>query len=287
MQRSTADKGTAMPYLKRPGQPTLYYEIDDYTDPWRQAPFILLQHGYGRYSRFWYSWVPYLSRYYRVLRPDMRGFGRSTQGYDAAGGFRFADLVEDVVAVMDAAGAGSVHYCGEAFGGTLGMQIAAEHPERIRTLSLISAPVFLPRKIQNNYALGEASWIEALRKHGIRKWAEATNTIARFPPHVDAGFLAWYSEELAKTDPETLVAFSNLCASYNMTDYLARIKAPVLGIYPRTRPEQVAVLREHLQHLDVVQIETDYLMIYNVHPGVCADAVLHFVSQHDGTICTE
>ena len=29
-----------------------------------------MQHGFGRSSRFWYSWVPYLSRYYRVLTPE-------------------------------------------------------------------------------------------------------------------------------------------------------------------------------------------------------------------------
>ena len=73
-----------MPYVTRPGQPTLYYELDDYTDPWRQAPFIFLHHGFSRHSLFWHSWIPYLSRHYRVLRADMRGFGQSTEGFDAA-----------------------------------------------------------------------------------------------------------------------------------------------------------------------------------------------------------
>jgi len=37
-----------MPYLNRPGQPELHYALDDYTDPWRDAPYLILQHGYGR-----------------------------------------------------------------------------------------------------------------------------------------------------------------------------------------------------------------------------------------------
>lgn len=45
-----------MPVLRRGGNPSLFYEVDDYTDPWRNAPFILLQHGYGRSSKFWYRW---------------------------------------------------------------------------------------------------------------------------------------------------------------------------------------------------------------------------------------
>jgi len=36
-----------MPYLERAGAPRLYYELDDYTDPWKNAPCIVLQHGYA------------------------------------------------------------------------------------------------------------------------------------------------------------------------------------------------------------------------------------------------
>ena len=51
----------------------MFYEIDDYTDPWRNAPYILLQHGFGRSSKFWYRCVPYLARFYKIIRPDLRG----------------------------------------------------------------------------------------------------------------------------------------------------------------------------------------------------------------------
>ena len=51
-----------MPFVKRPGKPELHYALDDYTDPWRNAPYLILQHGLGRSGRFWYSVVPYLPR---------------------------------------------------------------------------------------------------------------------------------------------------------------------------------------------------------------------------------
>jgi 3-oxoadipate enol-lactonase len=41
-----------MPYVTRSGQPELHYVIDDFTDPWRDAPYLVLQHGNGRSSRF-------------------------------------------------------------------------------------------------------------------------------------------------------------------------------------------------------------------------------------------
>lgn len=275
-----------MPYTNSAVRPTLYYELDDHTDPWRNAPFLILQHGYGRSSVFWYSWVPYLSRFYRVIRPDMRGFARSRAGI-GADRFALDDLVADVLAVADAAGAETFHYCGEAFGGTLGLQLAAQRPERVRTLSLVSAPVFLVDKIQRNYALGEASWFEALRVKGVRQWVQETNGIARFPPHASRAFLEWYDDEMAKTDPETLIAFSRLCASYDMTEHLPRISADVLGIYPASRPEQVALLRQHLRNFSYIEFATEYLMIYNMYPRACAEAVLHFAARSDGIPCVE
>src|SRR3954463_385072 len=116
-----------MPFLKRPDEPDLYYEIDDYTDPWRNAPYLILQHGLGRSGRFWYSWVPYLARFYKVVRPDIRGLGRSAPHADLDTGYAIDDLVGDLAALIDHLGAGSAHVCGESMGGILGMTLAARH----------------------------------------------------------------------------------------------------------------------------------------------------------------
>ncbi|MBI2292478.1 MAG: alpha/beta hydrolase [Betaproteobacteria bacterium] len=132
-----------MPYLERPGKPTLYYELDDYTDPWRAAPALVLQHGFGRSSRFWYSWVPYLSRFYRVIRPDLRGLGRSARNFDVKNELGLQHYLEDLIAITKDIGVDSVHYCGESFGGILGLALAAERPQLFRTLSVVSAPAFI------------------------------------------------------------------------------------------------------------------------------------------------
>jgi 3-oxoadipate enol-lactonase len=129
-----------MPVIERPGKPRLHYAIDDFTDPWKNAPFVVLQHGNGRSSRFWYSWIPYLSRYYKVVRPDARGLGSSSAGFDLERDLTVEALVGDLVAILDALGAQSVHFCGESMGGILGLALAALHPERVRTLTLVSTP---------------------------------------------------------------------------------------------------------------------------------------------------
>ena len=56
----------------------MYYQVDNYTDPWTEPETIVLLHGNSENSDVWYGWIPHLARHYRVVRPDMRGFGRAT-----------------------------------------------------------------------------------------------------------------------------------------------------------------------------------------------------------------
>ena len=131
-----------MPFIRRPARPTLHYRIDDFTDPWKTAETIVLQHGYARSSRFWYGWIPHLARHYRVVRMDLRGHGESPVDFDPATESTLEDYVGDIAALLDELELGAVHYCGESFGGIIGMVLAAEQPERVRTLTLVASPVY-------------------------------------------------------------------------------------------------------------------------------------------------
>ena len=62
----------------RVGDLDIHYQLSDFTDPWRKPETILLLHGNAESSAAWYAWVPLLARHFRVVRPDMRGFGSST-----------------------------------------------------------------------------------------------------------------------------------------------------------------------------------------------------------------
>src|ERR1700741_4904856 len=67
-----------MPTLLCPPDTQMHYLVDDFTDPWRKSETILLLHGNAESGMAWYGWVPPLARRFRVVRPDMRGFGAST-----------------------------------------------------------------------------------------------------------------------------------------------------------------------------------------------------------------
>ncbi len=77
-----------MPTLRANNYET-HYEADDFTDPWKPAETVWIQHGFGRSARFWYHWVPALARRSRLCAaicagtasPPIRAriaYGRST-----------------------------------------------------------------------------------------------------------------------------------------------------------------------------------------------------------------
>jgi 3-oxoadipate enol-lactonase len=280
-----------MPILKRAGQPALHYALDDYTDPWRKAPFLILQHGYGRSGQFWYSWVPYLSRFYRVVRPDLRGLGQSEAPADLESGLTPAAYVQDLVAIIDALGGGPVHYCGESLGGILGMVLAAEHPQKLRTLSLVAAPVLINTDTQKTFAFGHATWQEALRAMGSRGWADAANSATRFPAGTDPGLLSWYAEEMGKSRVEVLIRMSRIASSVDATPYLERIRTPTLGLYPAQAPvtiqEQEKTIQAGIRGIKIVHVPSRHHTIQNSMPATLARQVLHFAAQNDGALCDE
>ncbi len=275
-----------MPLLQRPGKPSIHYVIDDYTDPWRNAPWLFLQHGYGRSTEFWRAWVPHLARFYRVIRADLRGFGRSPLDFDPHREFTPEAFIGDISAVIDeVAGGGPVHYCGESFAGVFGLILAATAPERLRSLTLVSSPMTMREEARQRFAFGHASWQEALRRLGTRGWTEAANGASRFPPGTDPGLLAWCTEEMSRTDVESMIAFADLSIRTDGGPYLERVRTPTLVLYPTagiiTGVEEQQI-RDKLAGVRIVHLPTPFHAIQVLMPAACAKTLLHFCGEADG-----
>ncbi len=279
-----------MPFVTARDGVRLHYAMHDYTDPWKQAPILILQHGYSRSSKFWWSMIPYLSRFFRVVTPDLRGLGESSRDFDLASGITVDNYVSDLICIADSLGAETFHYCGESLGGIIGMVLAARHSGRVRTLSLLAAPLSISSWTQQTFALNYPTWQDALREMGSRGWTSAVNTATRFPPGTDPRMMEWYADESGKSDVNVLIAMSRLASKADATPVLTSIKMPVLGLYPdggKITSEQEAVLREKIANIRIVHIPTTYHMVWVLAPSQCADHILHFMAVHDGTVCRE
>ncbi len=277
-------------FERRPGL-QLSYEFDDFTDPWQERPFLVLQHGNGRSARFWYGWIPYLARHFRIIRPDMRGLGQSTGELNLDADFTLDLLIEDLLAVMDHTGAGTVHFCGESMGGILGLAMAARHADRVRTLSLVSTPVFIEQQMKERYALGHGSRVQAMQKLGIRQWVAETTRVTRLPADEEPELFAWYVDEFAKGDADVQVAMSKLVNEANAKQLLDDINLPVLGMYPTggqiTSNAQEQLLRDGLKNFEIMHLPTRYHMVQLLFPKTCTGALIDFCGRHDGRMVAD
>ncbi|MBJ8339126.1 alpha/beta fold hydrolase [Antrihabitans sp. YC3-6] len=113
----------------------------DVTDegPPEGIPVVLL-HGFPQTAAEWSRVTPHLhERGYRTIAPTQRGYspGARPSGRYA---YRMSALVGDAVALIAELGAGPVHLVGHDWGSAVAWSTAAAHPDRVRTLTSVSAP---------------------------------------------------------------------------------------------------------------------------------------------------
>jgi pimeloyl-ACP methyl ester carboxylesterase len=105
-----------------------------------EGPGLVLLHGYPATSAMWEPLIgPAAAAGYRVIAFDQRGYspGARPEGVES---YQIDRMVEDAVAVADAAGFEDFHLVGHDWGCVVGWIAAVRHPERIRSWTGLSIP---------------------------------------------------------------------------------------------------------------------------------------------------
>lgn len=102
-----------------------------------EGPPLMLVHGWPQDHRAWRLVVPKLTDRFRLILPDLRGFGRSEA---PAGDYRKAALASDLLAVLDALDPGPVGLVGHDWGGFVGFHLAVGAPERFTGFAFLNIP---------------------------------------------------------------------------------------------------------------------------------------------------
>ncbi|MCX6473236.1 3-oxoadipate enol-lactonase, partial [Rhodococcus sp. (in: high G+C Gram-positive bacteria)] len=205
------------------------------------APAVVLLGSLGSDLSMWQPQIHALSNRYRVIAVDHRGHGKSPV---PAGPYSIADLAGDVIALLDSLELESVHLVGLSLGGAVSQWIAAHHPTRVETLTLMcTSSQFAPAQ----------PWIDrarAVRADGIASIAAAV--VGR-----------WFTPGLADNDPELVArhvamveatpdeGYAACCEALSVWDGradLARIVAPTLLIAgeqdPATPPATLSAIAD-------------------------------------------
>ncbi len=106
-----------------------------YADEGSGRPVVLL-HGHTLDRRIWDPIVPgLLAAGLRVVRPDLRGHGRSTR---PSSGYHGSHHAADMVALLDNLGFDRAAVVGFSFGGGVALEMALAQPHRVAAIGLVS-----------------------------------------------------------------------------------------------------------------------------------------------------
>lgn len=132
-----------------------YYEVHG-----QGEPLLLLHGGLGSIDMF-RPVLPILSEGRAVIAVDLQGHGRSTLGDRP---ISLPDMGDDMAVILDELGHDQVDVFGYSLGGGVGLRLAIQHPDTVRTLVLVSAgfaqdgfyPEMLPMQAQVGAGMADA-----------------------------------------------------------------------------------------------------------------------------------
>lgn len=133
------------------------------------GPPLLLIHGHTLDGRVFDESLPcLLEAGFRVLRPDLRGHGRSERPVQ---GYHWSHHAADMVAVLDNAGVTNALVAGFSLGGGIAIELSVTMPEYVNALALLS-PVLPDRPFEEAFMNNLRDVARTARKEGIRKAME-------------------------------------------------------------------------------------------------------------------
>jgi pimeloyl-ACP methyl ester carboxylesterase len=201
------------------------------------GPAVLLLHGFPDSSRLWRNQIPALTdNGYRVIAPDLRGFGESDrpEGVDAYG---ILNVLEDLRKILDELKIDRAHVVGHDWGAATAWVLASVFPDRVASLVAMSVghPVAFSsaglEQLQRSWYMfmfqfeGVAEeWLSRNDFEFLRTWIGAGGDVEHYvedlsrPGALTAG-LNWYRANLPAR------------AWISEPPPLPPIQAPVLGIW--------------------------------------------------------
>ncbi|MEV6834549.1 alpha/beta hydrolase [Streptomyces sp. NPDC051133] len=187
---------------------------------------LLMLHGFPQHWYAWHKVAALLPQGYRLLCPDLRGFGWSgitARGHDMDG------LAEDMLALLDALGRERVGLVGHDWGAHLGFRLCLRAPERFSAYLALNMSHPWPRHgavLPNLWRLWYTAFVEypVLGRAVLRHWPGFTRFLLRRQAADPAVWTRTELAEYAEAASVSAVAGQQLFWQYVLHDIPALVR---------------------------------------------------------------
>lgn len=212
----------------------------------KNAPAVLLLHGFGASSHMFRDLMPYLASGYRVIAPDLPGFGMTT--VDKSFNYTFDNLAKVIDAFTVAKGMDRYAMYVFDYGAPVGWRLAVAHPEKITAIVSQNGNAY-EEGLSPGWAPMQAAWAnpntanrEALRQFNtlaMTKWQylEGVKDVSRIAP--DGYLLAYAAIERhgVEAQMDLLMDYGQNIKQYKeLHTYFRRYQPPTLAIWGKNDP---------------------------------------------------
>lgn len=197
-----------------------------------RGPVVVLVHGFGGDADNWLRFAPYLTRDYRVLIPDLPGFGESPAPPD--GTYDVSSQARRLAAFIRTQTSDTVHLAGNSMGGQIVAVLAAQHPEMVTSLALLN-----PAGVEGEPGTSESIAMQRLAEgrnillpRDRDDFQEMLELMFHRRPAVPGFFVNYYADRWSANRERLATVFAQITEGYvPLLPLLGKISTPVLVIW--------------------------------------------------------
>jgi len=239
------------------------------------GPTLILSNSLGCALNMWQPQMAALTQFFRVIRYDNRGHGKSGV---PAGPYSVERLGRDALAILDDLNIEKAHWCGLSMGGIVGQWLGANAPARFGKMILANTSSYFPDPT------GWRARIKSVKENGMAALAETviqawlTSDFREHEPQIAANLKAM----LAASPAQGYIACCEALSTLDQRDLLPDIKSPTLVIAGRHDPSTPVAAGEFIRSQIPGASLTilDAAHISNIEqPHAFTDAVIGFLTQ--------
>jgi pimeloyl-ACP methyl ester carboxylesterase len=227
-----------------------------YVEEGRGFPLVLI-HGLAGDHTAWTPQVASWRERFRVIAPDNRGAGRSSQVDEPVS---TADLARDMLGLLDRLGVDRAHVIGRSMGGAIAQHMALLEPQRVHTLTMCAS----------------FAKLDPLGRRVLANMREVLEWTQSWPAHARHSVQYFVSSEFFNANPARVAAIEKLiggetrlqacyarqnhaCQEHDTLELLAEIRCPALilagGRDPICSPTATRWMSERMRGAETVMFE--------------------------------